>query len=88
MDAGGAITVTTPDGTSEPVQIPFVLRFMAMSGMDIGRDGGSPICDDYDAPFDFAGTFHELTVEINDDRSPSEIVAEDVARLRREMAQQ
>ncbi len=87
-DNGGEIVVRTEAGASEPVRIPFVLRFIAMSGMDVGRDGLSPVSDRYSAPFPFAGPFHELTVEITDDLAPEEIVRQDAERLRRELAQQ
>ena len=85
---GATISLRSPAGQSEPVQIPFVLRFIAMSGMDIGRDGGSPVSDRYRAPFPFTGRFHELTVDITDARSPAEIIREDTERLRRELAAQ
>jgi arylsulfatase A-like enzyme len=85
---GGELTVTTDAGSSGPVHLPFVLRFVAMSGMDVGRDGGSPITDAYEAPFPFAGPFHELTIEITDDLDPHEIIKQDAERIRRELAQQ
>lgn len=87
-DNGATITVTTAAGASVPTRIPFVLRFIAMSGMDVGRDGGSPVSDAYEAPFPFSGAFHELTVDITDDLSPEEIIGRDAERLRRELTQQ
>ena len=87
-ESGGELTVTTPAGASEPVHLPFVLRFIAMSGMDVGRDGGSPITTAYDAPFPFAGPFHELTIDVTDDLDPHEIIKQDAERIRRELAQQ
>ena len=59
-----------------------------MSGMDIGRDGCSAVSGEYQAPFAFEGLFHQLTIDITDDLSPAEIVAQDTQRIRRELAQQ
>jgi arylsulfatase len=85
---GGELTVTTDAGTSEPVHLPFVLRFVAMSGMDVGRDAGSAVSACYEGPFPFTGPFHELTIDVTDDLSPQEIIEQDVQRIRRELAQQ
>jgi len=87
-DDGAEIVVRTVAGSSEPTQVPFILRFIAMSGMDIGRDGGSPITDAYRPPHPFAGTFHELVVEITDDLSVDEITKRDGERIKRELTQQ
>jgi arylsulfatase len=53
------------DGESGPVvEIPGVLRMLSTLGMDIGADPGSPSCDDYQAPFPFAGTLKLVVFEI------------------------
>jgi arylsulfatase len=33
----------------------------------VGRDEGSPVCDDYAAPFEFTGTVHKVTIDVSGD---------------------
>ncbi len=33
--------------------------------LDIGEDTGTPVVRDYDVPFRFTGTLHELVIEVN-----------------------
>jgi len=65
-----------------------VLRFIGMSGMDVGKDAGSAVTHDYTGPFPFSGEFSELNFEVTEELDPGEIYAQDRARMRREMAQQ
>jgi arylsulfatase A-like enzyme len=42
-------------------------NFISWSGLDIGRDRGSPVAD-YAAPFTFTGTLRKVTVTMDDDQ--------------------
>jgi arylsulfatase len=37
------------------------------AGVCVGRDEGSPVCDDYVAPFEFTGTIHHVTIDVSGD---------------------
>jgi arylsulfatase A-like enzyme len=43
-------------------------NFISWSGLDIGRDRGSPVSH-YDAPFEFTGRLIKVTVSMDDDQS-------------------
>ena len=48
-------------------QIGFV-SFISWSGLDIGRDRGSPVSH-YEAPFTFTGKLRKVTVTLDDDQA-------------------
>jgi arylsulfatase len=65
--AGGPVALTV-DGevVAEgrlPVNLPFRWQ-IGGAGLLIGRDRGFPVCDDYEPPFPFTGTLHEVVLEI------------------------
>jgi arylsulfatase A-like enzyme len=65
--AGGAIVLRI-DGevVAEgrlPVNMPFRWQ-IGGAGLLIGRDRGFPVCDDYEPPFPFTDTLHEVVFEI------------------------
>jgi arylsulfatase len=69
-DKGMNIATLLIDG--EPVggfetQIGFV-SFISWSGLDIGRDRGSPVSH-YEAPFTFTGKLRKVTVTLDDDQA-------------------
>ena len=41
-------------------------NFVSWSGLDIGRDRSSPVSKLYQAPFDFSGKMHRVTVTLAD----------------------
>jgi len=57
-------------------------NFISWSGLDIGRDRGSPVAD-YAAPFAFTGLLKKVTVRMDDDQA-----LDDEAVLAAEMARQ
>ena len=46
------------------VEIPKILRMISSTGMDAGRDPGSPVGDDYAAPFAFEGKIVRLMFDM------------------------
>ena len=77
------------DGTDcGSMEVPFVLRMISSTGMDIGRDGLSPVTDDYQAPFPFSGVIRRLLVDLLEFRKPSEEKVDAAVRQRAEMARQ
>ncbi|MYD53430.1 MAG: arylsulfatase [Chloroflexi bacterium] len=64
--APGHVTIRL---NGEPVgegDVPFLVRggFGGRGGADIGSDRKSPVTSSYEAPFEFDGTIHELTLEV------------------------
>ena len=53
-------------GRFQPTHSFFAL--IAWSGLDIGRDRGSPVSD-YDSPFAFNGLLRKVTVTMDPDQS-------------------
>ena len=48
--------------TGEWLHFPHVLEFLAMSGMDVGRDSLSPVSASYPAPFPFRGRLSRVRI--------------------------
>ena len=42
--------------------IPFMIGLN--ESFDVGRDGGSPVSDEYKAPFAFTGTLEQVVVDV------------------------
>jgi arylsulfatase len=59
IDGGPAGTVQAKHGFA---------NFISWSGLDIGRDRGSPVSH-YEAPFEFTGTLERVTVTMDDDQA-------------------
>ena len=67
--------------TELPYTIPLALGLAA--GVCVGRDEGSPVCDDYPAPFEFTGTIHRVTVDVSGD-----LIVDEEAEMKAIMARQ
>ena len=64
-----ATAVVFADGIDRgTAAIDGVLRMISAQGMEVGRDPGSPVCDDYPAPFPFTGTMRRLVFDIPERR--------------------
>ena len=46
------------------VKLPYVVRMMTSTGMDIGRNSLSPIAPDYEKPFAFSGTIKKVKIKM------------------------
>jgi hypothetical protein len=70
--------------------VPFVIRMIGSTGMDIGLDRLSPVSDEYKdlAPFAFTGTIHRVDIDLPKYRPPGEAEEEAAARFKGEMAKQ
>jgi len=54
------------------IDIPGVLRLISSRGMDVGRDPGLAVTDDYRSPFPFSGVIHRLVFDLPQPPRPSE----------------
>ena len=67
--------------TDLPYTIPLALGLAA--GVCVGRDEGSPVCDDYTTPFEFTGTIKQVTIDVSGD-----LIVDEDAEMRAIMARQ
>ncbi len=70
------------------ISVPYVLRMISSTGLDIGKDGLSPVTEDYKAPFKFTGTIKRVDVELPRYRSPSQEREDENVRFLAEMSKQ
>jgi arylsulfatase len=61
-------------------QLGFI-AFISWSGLDIGRDRGSPVSH-YEAPFEFTGKLRKVTVLMDDDQALDAKAAADATLAR------
>ena len=69
-DKGHNVATLLIDGAAAggfTTQLGFI-SFISWSGLDIGRDRGSPVSH-YEAPFAFTGTLRKVTVTMDDDQA-------------------
>jgi arylsulfatase len=53
------------------------------AALSCGHDPGSPVSDDYVAPFAFSGTLHTVTIDLS-----GELITDPEAELRMHLARQ
>ena len=53
------------------IPIPYLLQVFSSTGMDIGRDSLSPVCNDYEGPFNFSGIIKRVVVDLPKYTGPS-----------------
>lgn len=87
-DNGADVSLQVADGAPATMTVPWILRLIGMSGMDVGRDAGSPITPAYDGPFPFDGAFTELRFVVTEELDPAELMRMDAERVRREFSRQ
>jgi len=86
-DKKGTITLLINGSECGSIEVPSTVRTYT-TGMSIGRDSLSPVTDDYEAPFPFAGTIRRVEVNLQPYRSPSDEQEEAKIKHRTEMATQ
>jgi arylsulfatase len=64
IDQEAIATVLINGRVSGSVEVPKVLRVISSTGMDIGRDGLSPVTDDYEGQFPFTGKIYKVVFDI------------------------
>jgi len=84
----GKITLVMEGQECGTIQVPFVMRMISSTGLDIGKDSLSPVTDDYAAPFAFKGKIRRFDVVLHRYRSPKEKQEDEDVRMRTEMAKQ
>ena len=70
-----------PAGSAE---LPLFMRMMSSVGPSIGYDHGSPVSNRYEAPFPFAGTLHEVVIQLLSKQELDALAAEAAAEMSRQ----
>ena len=84
----GKITLVMDGQECGTIQVPYVMRMISSTGLDIGKDSLSPVTNDYAAPFGFKGKIRRFDVVLHRYRSPKEKQEDEDVRMRTEMAKQ
>jgi arylsulfatase len=84
----GTIILSIDGEECGSISVPYVLRMISSTGLDIGKDGLSPVTNDYKAPFKFTGTIKRVDVDLPRYRPPSQEREDEKIRFRTEMSKQ
>lgn len=60
----GVLAIAADGRELASVVIPRIVRMLGSTGLDIGRDGLSPVVDDYQGPYPFTGVIERVTFAI------------------------
>jgi arylsulfatase len=81
---GGTLSVGCDGADLGSVEIPQLVRMLGSTGMDIGRDALSPVCDDYIAPYPFTGTIESVAFTMRSKADAADIRSTAAAELAKE----
>jgi arylsulfatase len=83
---GRAGTITLfADGTDlESGEVPRLVRILGSTGMDLGRDALSQVCDDYEGEFPFTGELIKVTVDLPQRADAQDVSAHAASEFARE----
>jgi len=84
----GTISLKIGEIECGTIEVPYVMRMISSTGLDIGRNSLSPVTDDYKAPFVFTGKINKVNIKLPRYRKPSEIRKEAETQFRAEMTKQ
>ena len=73
--AGGALTIAVDGDDVARVDIPRLVRMLGSTGLDVGRDGLSPVVEDYEPPFAFTGTIHRIAFRVRSRADAADVAA-------------
>ena len=83
----GTATLFVDGEASATMAVPFVVRVLGSTGLDVGRDALSTVSEEYQGPFPFNGTLHELTIHLPE-RGTDEMTEDAVLAMRTELARE
>ncbi len=63
-DRAGRMAIEIDGVAAGAVDLPLFMRMMSSVGPSVGYDHGSPVSNRYEAPFPFAGTLHEVVIQL------------------------
>ncbi len=83
-DRTGRLTLAVDGAELTTIEIPKIVRMLGSTGLDVGRDGLSPVVEDYEGPFPFTGTIDRITFRIRSRADAADIAAQARAELAKE----
>ena len=84
---GGHATLVIDGESSGSVELPFVMRIISSIGPSVGFDHGSPVSEQYAAPFTFEGRLVRLDIDLRSAR-PAEAAGNAASDERATMSRQ
>ena len=80
----GSVSLEVNGRAAGSVELPLFMRMMSSVGPSIGYDHGSPVSNRYDAPFPFAGTLHEVVIQLLSKQDLDALAAEAASEMSRQ----
>jgi arylsulfatase A-like enzyme len=80
----GSVSLEVNGRPAGSAELPLLMRMMSSVGPSIGYDHGSPVSNLYEAPFPFAGTLHEVVIQLLSKRELDALAAEATAEMSRQ----
>ncbi len=80
----GSMSVEVDGRPAGAVDLPLFMRMMSSVGPSVGFDHGSPVSNRYDAPFPFAGTLHEVVIQLLSKQDVDALEAEAATEMSRQ----
>ena len=84
----GTAEVLIDDATCGSTDLPLFMMIMSSVGPSVGRDHGSPVSDQYRAPFPFSGRLRRVDIDADPDGKHANPAGVAVAEQRAEAARQ
>ena len=81
---GGSIVLTADGEDLATGAIPQLVRILGSTGMDLGRDALSQVCDDYDGEFPFTGSIDRVVFDLPLRSDAQDLQAQAAAEFARE----
>ena len=63
-DRSGRMAIEVDGVAAGAAELPLFMRMMSSVGPSVGYDHGSPVSTRYEAPYPFAGTLHEVVIQL------------------------
>ena len=83
-DRTGAVSISVDGAPAGSVELPLFMQMMSSVGPSVGHDHGSAVSNRYEAPFPFAGTLHEVVIQLLSRRDLAALEAEAAAEMSRQ----
>ncbi len=80
----GSVSLEVNGRPAGSIELPLFMRMMSSVGPSIGYDHGSPVSKLYEAPFPFAGTLHDVVIQLLSKRELDALAVEAVAEMSRQ----
>jgi arylsulfatase len=71
----GRLALTVNGREIGSTKVGTIVRMPGSTGVDVGRNGLSPLVDDYEPPFAFTGSLKRITFDIKGRGDPTEVEA-------------